>query len=321
MRSKFPFLAALPMLAVSFASPAQEAVPFRTRNLSPLVSIFGIPAWHVPNAPLEVSITTEIANHYRLSRRGTEQLIADAETLKTSLFVAKRLGENLSVTFELPYYRVYGGVLDDVIDAWHSAFSLPDGGRNNRPEDLVEYEFARDGEVFYRLNGRQTGPGDTQLGFSWSLGDFAVATATVKFATGDENMLAGSGATDYAISFLRPREVQLRERTAGYYWGFGLVQVGDGPAQSFGQRNSGYFGVLGGSLSITPRLGARAQLDVHSPFYRSELEEIGERAFQGSIGGWWQFSDRGVFEFAFNEDLEVSTSPDIVVHLNARWTW
>ncbi|MGD2168539.1 MAG: DUF3187 family protein, partial [Gammaproteobacteria bacterium] len=143
----------------------------------------------------------------------------------------------------------------------------------------------------------------------------------VKLATGDENMLAGSGATDWAVSFLRPRQVQLRTRTAGYYWGFGVIQVGDGPAYRFGQRDRGYFGVLGGSLRITSRLGARAQLDVHSPFYRSQLEEIGEKAFQGSVGGWWQFGDRGTFEFAFNEDLEVSTSPDIVVHLSARWTW
>lgn len=320
MRSRFHFLIVLPLLAASFASSAQEAVPFRTRNLNPLVSIFGIPAWHVPRAPLEVSVTTDVANHYRLSQRGPDRLVSDAETLRTHLFVAKRLNDNWSVSFELPYYRVYGGVLDDVIDSWHSAFGLPDGGRNNRPEAEVEFEFARDGEVFYRLAGHDTGFGDAQVGFSWSLGDFAVATATVKFATGDEDLLAGSGSTDWAISFLRPREVQLRRRSAGYYWGFGVVQVGDGPASIFGQRDSGYFGVLGGSLRITPRLGARAQLDMHSPFYRSQLEEIGEKAFQGSIGGWWEFSERGVFEFAFNEDLEVSTSPDIVVHLSARWS-
>jgi hypothetical protein len=309
------------LLAANQHASAQEAVPFRTRNLSPLVSIFGIPAWHVPRAPLELTLTTELANHYRLSQRGSERLVADAETLRTNLFVAKRLGENWSVSMELPYYRVYGGVLDDVIDAWHSAFSLPDGGRNNRAEGLVEIELARDGNAFYRLGQRDTGIGDAQLGFAYSIGEFGVATATIKLPTGEERLLAGSGSTDWAISFLRPREVQLRRRSAGYYWGAGIIEVGTGPAQNFGQRDRGYFGVLGGSLRITPKIGARAQLDVHSPFYRSLLEELGEQAFQGSIGGWWEFNDRGIFEFAFNEDLEVSTSPDIVVHLNARWVW
>lgn len=321
VRPKLNRFVFLTLLAAIDSASAHEAVPFRTRNLSPLVSVFGIPAWHKPDAPLELSVTTELANHYRLSQRGPDRLIADAETLRTSLFAAKRLGENWSVSLELPYYRVYGGVLDDVIDSWHSAFNLPDGGRNNRAEGLVDFHFAHAGDEFYTLDGRGTGLGDVQIGFAYSLGDFGVATATVKLPTGDEALLAGSGSTDWAVSFLRTRDVQLRRRRAGYYWGAGIIGIGAGPASAFGQRDRGYFGVLGGSLRLAPRLGVRAQLDVHSPMYRSLLEEIGEKAFQGSIGGWWEFSERGVFEFAFNEDLEVSTSPDIVVHMNARWIW
>ena len=298
---------------------AQEAVPFRTRNLNPLVSVFGLPAWHVPQSALEVTATTDIANHYRLSQRGPDRLIADAETIRTSLFVAHRFTPNWSVSFELPYYRQYGGVLDDVIDGWHSAFRLPDGGRNNRPEGLVEFQLAHDGDVFFDLREHDTGLGDVQLGLTRSIGDFGFAAVSLKLPTGKEALLAGSGSADWSVSFLRPRQVQLRRRMAGYFWGLGVVSLGSGPAERFGQRERGYFGVLGGSLRIAPRLGLKAQLDMHSPLYRSQLEEIGERAWQGSIGGWWEFSDRGVFDIAFNEDLEVSTSPDIVVHLSARW--
>ena len=160
-----------------------------------------------------------------------------------------------------------------------------------------------------------------QLGVSRNIGEFGVLTATVKLPTGEEELLAGSGSTDWTVSFMRNKEVQLRRRTAGYYWGVGLISVGEGPALNYGQRDDGYFGVLGGSLRLTRRLGMRVQLDAHASLYASPLEELGENAFQGSIGGWWEFSERGIFEFAFNEDLEVSTSPDIVVHLNARWTW
>ena len=46
-----------------------------------------------------------------------------------------------SLGVEVPYYRVGGGVLDDLIDGWHSAFNLPDGARNYRPE----------GEFLYRV--------------------------------------------------------------------------------------------------------------------------------------------------------------------------
>jgi len=268
-----------------------------------------------------MSVTTELANHYRLSARGPDRLILDGETLRTSLFVSRRLNERWSLSIEVPHYRLSGGVLDDVIDGWHSTFGLPDGGRNNRPEGLVEFEMSHNGDVFYALGEGATGFGDVQLGVALSIGEFGVVGMTVKLPTGDDSMFAGSGSTDWALDFLRPRAVQLRNRAAGYFWGFGIIKVGEGPAVDYGQRDSGYFGVLGGTLGVTPRVGVRVQLDAHSAFYRSQLEEIGERGFQGSIGGWWKFGERGVLDFAFNEDLEVSTSPDIVLHLSARWQW
>ena len=319
MRSRPLFLTGLVLTAVAGTAAAQEAIPFRTRNLNPLVAIFGMPAWHVPQARWELAATSDIANHYRLSQRGPDRLIVDGETIRTSLFVSGRLDEHWSVSFELPYYRMYGGVLDDVIDAWHSAFDLPDGGRNNRPEGLVQFQMAHAGEYFFDRNSRGTGLGDVQLGVSYSIGEFAIASIDMKLPTGEEALLAGSGSTDWSVKILRPREVALANRAAGYYWGFGFIRLGDGFAHAFGQRDSGYFGVLGGSLQIAPKLGVKAQIDMHSALYRSQLEEIGERAWQGSIGGWWQFGDRGTLDFAFNEDLEVSTSPDIVVHVSARW--
>lgn len=321
MRSRLSLLTGLLPAAMVGSLNAQEAVPFRTRNLNPLVSIFGMPTWHVPQEALEFSVTTDVANHYRLSQRGTDRLIADGETIRTGFFVAHRLDENWSISFELPYYRIYGGELDDVIDGWHSAFELPDGGRNNRPEGLVQFQMAHSGDVFFERNARGSGLGDAQLGAAYSIGDFAVASAWVKLPTGEEAVLAGSGSTDWGVSFLRSREVSLKNRSAGYFWGFGFIRLGEGFASVFDQRDSGYFGVLGGSLRITPRLGFKMQIDMHSALYRSPLEEIGEDAWQGSIGGWWEFGQRGTLDFAFNEDLEVSTSPDIVVHIGARWRW
>ena len=321
MRSRQSILFTLVPIALTGAAHAQEAIPFHTRNLNPLVSIFGLPAWHVPRERLDFSVTSDIANHYRLSQRRPDTLIADGETIRTGFFVARRLDEHWSVSVELPYYRIYGGVLDDVIDAWHSAFDLPDGGRNTRPEGLVQFQMAHDGDVFFNRDTRGSGLGDVQLGVAYSIGDFAVASAWLKLPTGEEDLLAGSGSSDWAVSFLRPREVSFGNRSAGYFWGFGYIHVGESFAQPFGQRDDGYFGVLGGSLRIAPKLGVKAQIDMHSALYRSELEEIGERAWQGSIGGWWEFGARGTLDFAVNEDLEVSTSPDIVVHISARWQW
>src|SRR5690606_22327042 len=145
-----PLRAAILLLALSaVAVPcrSEQTSPFRTRNLSPLVSIFGIPAWEAPSADerLRGGVTTELANHYRRSRRGDEVLTLDGETWRTGLWFRAAVGERWTVSAELPFVRQSGGVLDDVIDAWHSAFGLPDGGRNRRPEGELTFLLAEGG--------------------------------------------------------------------------------------------------------------------------------------------------------------------------------
>lgn len=302
---------------------AQESVPFRTRNLSPLVAIFGLPAWHVPRASLELGVTSELANHYRLSRRGADQLILDGETWRNGLFISKTIGDGWSVSLEWPHYRIDGGVLDDVIDAWHSIFGLPDGGRNNRPEDAVLFEMAQNDEVFYELASGASGAGDAQIGVGYALGrdDGFHVTATVKLPTGDEDILAGSGSTDWAVTLLRSREVALRNRAAGYFWGLGALRLGHADLIAFEQEGDGLIGVVGGGMELTQNVGLKVQLDMHTALFNSQLEELGEDALQVTLGGWWVFSERGVLDFGVNEDLEVSTSPDVVFHVAARWQW
>ena len=302
---------------------AQESLPFRTRNLSPLVAMFGLPAWHVPSSSFELDFTSELANHYRLSRRGPDLLILDGETWRNSLFFSKTIGAGWSISLEMPHYRIAGGVLDDVVDGWHSLFGLPDGGRNNRPEGDVLFQMAKNDDVFYELGSGASGVGDAQIGLAYALGrdDGLHVRVTVELPTGDEDLLAGSGSTDWAVTLLRSRQVTFRNRAAGFFWGLGIVRLGQADRIFFDQETDGVLGVVGGGMRLTQNIGLKLQLDTHSALFNSQLEEIGERAFQATIGGSWAFSPRGVLEFGVNEDLEVSTSPDVVMHLNVRWRW
>lgn len=318
-------LAAVIALSTGFALQpvsAQDGA-FRTRNLSPLITIFGLPTWQATADSFQLSLTSELANHYRLSERGPDKLILDGETWYTNLSFAAPLGQNWSVSAEVPYYRHYGGVLDDVVDAWHSAFSLPDGGRNNRPEASMFFMMEDGRGVFYELPGRASGFGDARVSISRRIArvDGLHLTGYVKLPTGDEDILAGSGSADWALALLRQRPATFRNRAASLYWGFGLLRLGEAERIRFDQTRSGYTAIVGGSWQFARNLGLKMQIDMHSALYRSQLEEIGEDAWQGSIGGWWEFGQRGTLDFAFNEDLEVSTSPDIVVHIGARWRW
>jgi hypothetical protein len=110
--------AAAPLAQSAFG---QHAEPFHIRNLNPLVAIFGLPAWDTVAPGTQFGASLELANHYRLSLRGTDLLILDGETLRTNLSYSHGFANGWSLGAEAPYYRISGGVLDDFTDGWHSA--------------------------------------------------------------------------------------------------------------------------------------------------------------------------------------------------------
>lgn len=320
-----PFAAAILLACSAWAvsAAAEETAPFRTRNLSPLVSIFGVPAWE--EAPrgerLRAGITTELANHYRLSRRGDEVLVLDGETWRTSLWLQRPVGERWTVGLELPHVRQSGGLLDDVIDAWHSAFGLPDGGRNRRPEGQLVYVLSEGSGPFYSLQRSSGGLGDVLVSVGRALGPNGGThlRATMKLPTGDEAILAGSGSADLAVTLLRSVDVSVGGRPAGYFWGVGGLWLGDPERIRYDARRATALGMAGGSLRVWPRTGLKAQIELHGALYDSRLQELGDPGVQLTIGGWRELGARAVIELAVNEDLAVSTSPDVVLHVNLIW--
>ncbi len=318
-----PAAALLAALVACGASHAQEADPLHIRNLNPLVAVFGLPAWDTSVRGTRFGLNVDLANHYRLSQRGPELLVLDGETLRTNLRFDKSVGENWFFGVEVPYFRISGGVLDNLIDAWHSFFHLPDGGRNARPEDALLFEVGNPNGKLFVLDHPQSGLGDVQLKLGRTIGprDKFVVQGTVKLPTGKEQMLAGSGSTDLSLTLLRSQALTVRNRPAGYYWGVGLLYAGDADTVPFAQNRWVYTGLVGGSWKLWPKWGVKAQIDFHSPFYDSGFEEIGANAIEATIGAWLRRGSRAVVDFAVVEDLQVSTAPDVVVQMAVRWQW
>jgi hypothetical protein len=280
-----------------------------------------LPSWETFPSGNRLDATLELANHFRFSEEGGERLVLDGETLRTTVSFAHAFGERWSAGIDWPFYRLSGGVLDDVIDGWHSTFRLPDGGRNARPNDELLFMLAdRDG-AFLAIDHSASGSGDAQLKIARKIGDGRfVAQASLKLPTGDPDLLLGSGSADAAVTLLRSQSLPVRARPAGYYWGVGLVYAGRPERIEYDANRWVYTGIVGGTWQPWRRAGLKAQLDFHSAFYDSPLEEIGAGAIEATFGAWL---DRGKteLELAVVEDLEVSTAPDVVVQVAAHWRW
>ena len=303
---------------------AEENEPLRTRNLAPLVAVFGLPTWESAAAEgeSEFTVVQELASHFRLSGRGDEQLIIDGETWRTSFFYKRGLGHGWTVGFELPVIRQWGGVLDDIIDGWHSAFDLPEGNRNRAEDDQIRFFYRVNDVTQFSFNDSSTGLGDAQFSVARRVGGDSgmLLRAIVKLPTGDEDIFAGSGSTDLTLTLLKQSSTVWREHEIGYYWGAGLMVVGE--PKFLAERNEDWaaVGVFGLGWRPSARLGLKAQLDFHSRFYDSALDELGKDSIQASIGAWWALDDRRRLNFAINEDLIVRTAPDVSFHFDFSWS-
>src|SRR5690606_22597059 len=176
---------------------------------------------------------------------------------------------------------------------------------------------------FFALNERARGLGDVQLSLGRIVGangNYYLA-GTVKLPTGDEALLAGSGSTDWSLTLLRSSQTVFRDKPAAFFWGVGALGIGDPERIDYDANSAAFLGMFGGSLKPWPRLGFKLQADIHTALYDSRLKELGDPGVQVTLGGWREIGASGVFEFAVNEDLAVSTSPDVVLHLTLRWAF
>jgi hypothetical protein len=302
---------------------AGEGDPFRVLNLSPTVSIFGLPAWTTPVPRGDrITIVGDLANDFRFSHRGAERYDVDAETSRASFAFERGFAGGWSAGIEIPFVQISGGVLDDVIDAWHSAFGMPGGGRNGRPDDQVFVRLGASGGDWARIERRERGLGDIQLAGGRVLGPPDAPfflRAVLKVPSGDEKVLAGSGAADFTLTVQRARRFEMRARPVGFFWGLGVAALGDAKRVRYAQEPRSYLGMVGGSIGLFRRMGLELQVDAHSRLFDSPLKELGATAVQVSIGGYRDLGNGRSLEFAVNEDLNVGTAPDVALHVGFGW--
>ena len=304
---------------------AEEVSPFDIPNLSPQVAVFAVPTWdgRISDAHNEFGVTTAVGNHYVLAGNGHEELLIDGETWRLNLLYRRRFGELWTVSVDVPWYRHSGGFLDDAVDAWHGLTNLPDGNRNRRGEDELLYLYKTGGQRRYLFDEASHDIGDVQFGLSRTFGAEGGTTlkATLKAPTGDRGTLTGSGATDLAFSILSRQPRMIGGAPAGIYWGVGAVRLGESDVFSLRSQDWVAYGVFGVGWQPFGRVGFKAQLDAHSNYYSSALDELGSSAVQASVGGWWKSDSGRTLTIAFSEDLIVKSAPDFGIHINLGWTF
>ena len=324
----FPLLLVCICYSVTVSTAvAQEIVPFATSNQNPLVAIFGLPA-AAPATILEAGRTTvefrsDIASSCSSNANSRESILLDGETYRFTLAARRGIGRNLEIGMELPYVMHRQGFLDNFIKNWHDFFGLPQGDREDLPEDQLDYRYSRNGEEKLSLTDESEGLGDLRLTAGWQLlrqdrpaKKSLALRASLKLPTGDKDKLLGSGSTDLAL-WLSGSTTGGHDSIA-LYGAVGALFLSDGDIIADQQNHLVGFGTLGIGWQALASLNLKLQIDAHTAFYDdSDLDELSESA-QLNIGGTLAVTEATDLDIAVGEDIVVDSAPDVVFHIALR---
>lgn len=323
----FSFIGALALFLFFHAALAEQgddSALIQLRAQHSYNAVFGLPAVAArPVQTSETQISIEHSNQFVGGENGDESLILDGESSELVIRHRQRLSACWQVETHIPFISHGGGEFDRAIDDWHQFFGLPDANRESVAFRQINYRYQNSSGNGPSVSAPQSGIGDVQVSIQRSLGCFATADTTgaeptvrlgVKLPSGNPSELRGSGKSDVFADIQSPvwRVSQRWHLGAN----LGIIVLGDSKHFDV-QRQSAAYATGGALFRLSHRYRIIAQLDWHTPFYRSSLTELGNSAISLSVGARILLPSNQSIELSISEDLAVDTAPDIV----ARIAW
>ncbi len=328
-----PKLPLLFLLMSALTTPAWSApldiLPFQTSNRGPMTQIFGIPSSGTALllAPGETAAEfgVDTVQNFSHNTSGDESIYFDGETYRFNLALRRGILPGIEAGIELPYLSHRGGFLDSFIEDFHDTFGMPQNGRNETKKDQLLYTYIRDGIHQVTVDENAEGVGDIRLNAAWQISRSkegpqrgAALHASLKLPTGNSDDLLGSGSTDLALWLTGSRSGSWGDTGLALFGSAGVIGLTDGEVAEEYQRNLIGFAMVGGGWRPYSWMVLKLQVDGHTPFYDSDLKELGDLAALLTVGGDLALSEQTSLELAVSEDIVTETSPDVVFRLALR---
>ena len=309
-----------------FADRGDDAAFLTHRSQHTLNSVIGIPT---PAAravqTLEWQLALEHNNQFMGGTNGDERLLLDGESSELVVRHRQILSPCWQGEAVVPVVFHTNGAFDRAIDDWHGFFGFPDANRGASPYYDLNYSYIDSNGILREVSTNEAGFGDIQLSVQRFIGCFAptdsgktepIARIGIKLPTGSVSSLQGSGRVDLYADWQSPVWRPARRWRLGA--AIGALWMG-GNSELPEQKSIAAYGSLGTQFIAWQNLRVLAQLDWHTPFYESQLRELGETAVSLSFGLRWLLKGNHTIEISFSEDAAIDTAPDIAARL--AWTF
>jgi hypothetical protein len=318
----------LALLLLPSNAHSVEITPFYTQDQSPVAQIFGLPAAGdarvLAKGKFSALLSADLASNYAVDTTPRENITLDGENYRFTLALRYGLSDRFEAGIDIPYAGQGGGFLDSFIIDWHRFFGLPQGGRTEAPKNRLLYTYSKDGQNRLLTDDSNFSIGDIRLyGATQLYNDgkdnpcVVALRASVKVPSGNSHRMHGSGSTDFALWLTASDDYKL-PAWLGHFTLFGAaggMGMLSGDILREQQRNVAGFFSFGFGWGPAQWLALKAQVSGHTPFYQSELRELGKDSLQLIVGGTLAFTPRTSLDIGVSEDVITRTSPDVAFHL------
>ncbi|MCB2226076.1 MAG: DUF3187 family protein [Desulfarculaceae bacterium] len=318
-------LSAAPAMA-SETAPSPQSLPFAVPNQSPLalalVPFTPTGAAVAPAGTGRLLLTTAYSSVFVRQGSNRASLDLDMELGYVSLGYEQSLPHGVRLGVELPAAFYWGGFMDGFIESYHRALGLPNGGREQVPQDLVRYRASSRSRTIISQDSSTQGVGDLRLKGAWSLwarpGAALSLLGQVSLPSGDPDKGLGAGGALPALGLtgeLTHGRWSLSANALYFYLGYTSLLDPLEPNN-----------VAAGSLSLgwawSDTLTLRAQLNGATPLLDDTgVEGLDNGMLQILLGVQWVPTHGQLISIAFAEDLIYYTSPDFTLSLSWGWTF
>ncbi len=315
-------------VALLLVAAGARAEALNDHDNGPLSAIFGIPdstegAMLLADGRHAFGVTLMTSSHAIVDDKLGESLTLDGETTRLTLNWRYGFSDRLEIGIEAPLLSHESGNLDSLIENWHDIFGLPDGSRDQLPQDELLFSYQDTGVPLVDFDENANGAGDVRLYGGWQLSSNTnrrtALRLSVKLPTGAAEDLLGSGGTDVSVGIAADYlDLGGTGRMTGFYRA-NVIYVGE--PEFLADRYNEFIGHLAGGIGIkvTNWMDLRVQGTIRSAMYDSDIRNLGDLAGTITFGGNFRLGERTLLSLAVGEDIIVNTAPDVSFQVTLRY--
>jgi hypothetical protein len=302
-----------PALFADDPPPVEQGALVRGFALPPVLGRDAVPAAGTLQQRIYLSDTNEFVDR----SNANETIVVDGEATQLSYELRYGIGGRWEAGLYVPLLLQGGGILDGLIQGWHSFWHLPNENRGDAPDNRYLYQYSRNGKQLLEVSQGSLTLGDVRLTTGYQLAEHLTARAMLQLPSGDASHLSGNGAVGGAAwldGALPLHGDYLRRLTL--YGSLGYSDTATGAVLAPQQRNGIPFGAAGLSYRITPLWDARLQIYFHGAPYRdSELSALTHIGAPLTFSTSYRVAPNTSVSLGFQEKANIYASPDFGIFL------